>query len=118
MSKSSLWLTVGEGRDIGNHDCDDVTRAGLGIPDGIYRISTPLPMDLAPGGFTFNQYLVVDKEPLLLHTGPRGLFASVRRARAAARAPELDRLLARRGRRVRQPQSVVGGGASGRAALW
>jgi hypothetical protein len=70
MSKSSLWLTVGEGRDIGNHDCDDVTRAGLGIPDGIYRISTPLPMDLAPRGFTFNQYLVVDEEPLLLHTGP------------------------------------------------
>ena len=26
-----------------------------------------------PGGFSFNQYLVVDDEPLLFHTGPRGL---------------------------------------------
>jgi hypothetical protein len=33
------------------------------IADGIYRISTP--MAAVPGGFTFNQYLVVDDEPLL-----------------------------------------------------
>ena len=32
------------------------------IADGIYRISTPLPVDVVPGGFTFNQYLVVDEE--------------------------------------------------------
>ena len=32
------------------------------IADGIYRISTPLAV---PGGFSFNQYLVVDQEPLL-----------------------------------------------------
>lgn len=58
------------------------------IADGIYRISTPLPMDVAPGGFTFNQYLVVDEEPLLFHTGPRGLFASVRDAVARVLPPE------------------------------
>jgi flavorubredoxin len=58
------------------------------IADGIYRISTPLPLDVAPGGFTFNQYLVVDEEPLLFHTGPRGLFASVREAVARVLPPE------------------------------
>ena len=37
------------------------------IADGIYRISTPV--TVIPGGFTFNQYLIVDDEPLLFHTG-------------------------------------------------
>jgi flavorubredoxin len=41
------------------------------IADGIYRIHTPV--DIVPGGFSFNQYLVVDDEPLLFHTGPRAL---------------------------------------------
>ena len=51
------------------------------IGDGIYRISTPLPPNPAlPGGFTFNQYLIVDDEPLLFHTGPRKLFPLVREA--------------------------------------
>lgn len=45
------------------------------IADGIYRINTPL--DAVPGGFSFNQYLVVDDEPLLFHTGPRKLFPLV-----------------------------------------
>ncbi len=58
------------------------------IANGIYRISTPLPIDVAPGGFTFNQYLVVDEEPLLFHTGPRGLFPRVRDAVARVLAPE------------------------------
>jgi flavorubredoxin len=48
------------------------------IADGIHRISTPA--TLIPGGFTFNQYLVVDDEPLLFHTGPRKLFRLVREA--------------------------------------
>lgn len=42
------------------------------VAHGIYRISTPL--DVIPGGFTFNTYLVADDEPLLFHTGFRGLF--------------------------------------------
>lgn len=48
------------------------------IADGIYRISTPV--DALPGGFTFNQYLIADYEPLLFHTGLRSLFPAVREA--------------------------------------
>ena len=55
------------------------------IADGIYRICTPV--DVA-GGFTFNQYLVVDDEPLLFHTGLRGLFPTVRDAVARVLPPE------------------------------
>ncbi len=50
------------------------------ITDGIFRISTPVPASVVPGGFTFNQFLIRDAEPLLFHTGPRMLFASVREA--------------------------------------
>jgi flavorubredoxin len=52
------------------------------IASGIYRISTPVPVNGVPGGFTFNQYLVVDDEPLLFHTGLRRLFPEVRNALA------------------------------------
>lgn len=31
-------------------------------------------MDVVPGGFTFNSYLIADDEPLLFHTGYRKLF--------------------------------------------
>lgn len=48
------------------------------IVDGIFRISTPVPASVVPGGFTFNQYLIRDAEPLLFHTGPRMLFPTVR----------------------------------------
>jgi flavorubredoxin len=44
------------------------------VAAGIYRICTP--MDVIPGGFTLNSYLVVDEEPLLFHTGYRSLFRS------------------------------------------
>ena len=51
------------------------------IADGIYRISTPIPPSEAmPPGFTFNQYLVVDEEPLLFHTGLRRMFPLLREA--------------------------------------
>jgi flavorubredoxin len=50
------------------------------IGDGVYRISTAVPPQALPGGFTFNQYLVLDEEPLLYHTGPRATFAPVRAA--------------------------------------
>ena len=42
------------------------------VAAGIYRISTPL--DVIPGGFTFNSYLIADDEPLLFHAGYRKLF--------------------------------------------
>jgi len=52
------------------------------IADGIYRINTPI--DFPDGqGFSFNQYLLVDDEPLLFHTGPRQLFPTVSEAIAA-----------------------------------
>src|SRR5690554_6702287 len=43
------------------------------VADLIYRFSTFVP-NAGPTGFTFNQYVVVDDEPLLFHTGPRALF--------------------------------------------
>lgn len=49
------------------------------IADRIYRISTVIP-EIAPGGFSFNQFLVDAEEPLLYHTGMRGLFPLVREA--------------------------------------
>jgi flavorubredoxin len=49
------------------------------VASGIYRITTPFP-DLLPGGFSFNQYLIVDDEPLLFHTGLRRMFPLVREA--------------------------------------
>lgn len=48
------------------------------ISDGIYRINTPV--DTVPGGFSFNQYLILDDRPLLFHTGPRKMFPVVREA--------------------------------------
>lgn len=49
------------------------------VADGIYRINTPVVIEGA-GGFSFNQYLILDDEPLLFHTGPRRMFALVREA--------------------------------------
>lgn len=50
------------------------------IADGIYRINTPVMMPGGAGAFSFNQYLVVDDEPLVFHTGPRRLFPLVQEA--------------------------------------
>ena len=51
------------------------------IGEGIYRISTPVPpIPALPAGFTFNQFLIADDEPLLFHTGPRRMFPLVREA--------------------------------------
>lgn len=49
------------------------------IAQDLYRINTPVAI---PGGmpFSFNQYLLVDDQPLLFHTGPRQMFAAVREA--------------------------------------
>ena len=46
----------------------------------IFRISTPVPPSVMPGGFTFNQFLLAGEEPLLFHTGPRHLFPVVSEA--------------------------------------
>jgi flavorubredoxin len=60
------------------------------VANGIYRINTPVPVDGLPGGFSFNQYLVVDEAPLMFHTGPRGMFHPVREA--IERVLRVDRL--------------------------
>ena len=49
------------------------------IADGVHRLSTCVP-EVAPGGFTFNPYLVTGEEPLLFHTGPRQMFPLVAEA--------------------------------------
>jgi flavorubredoxin len=59
------------------------------IADGVYRLSTCV-AEVAPGGFTFNQYLLDGDEPLLFHTGGRGMFPLV--ADAVARIIPVERL--------------------------
>ena len=51
------------------------------IAAGIFRINTPVPMEM--GHFSFNQYLIVDDEPMVFHTGLRNMFPLVRDAIAA-----------------------------------
>jgi flavorubredoxin len=52
------------------------------IAPRIYRLSTCVP-EAAPGGFTFNQFLIDADEPMLFHTGPRRMFGSVSEALAS-----------------------------------
>ena len=56
------------------------------IAEGIYRINTAV--DLPGTPFSFNQYLIVDEEPVLFHTGPRRMFPLVREAVGHVLAPE------------------------------
>lgn len=70
-----------------------ITNTGSGtrvdeVAEGIYRISTPV--TVLPGGFTFNQYLIVDEEPLLFHSGPRRMFPLV--SEAVASVMPIERL--------------------------
>jgi flavorubredoxin len=64
------------------------------VAEGIYRISTPVPPSAIPGGFTFNQYLIVDDEPLLFHTGLRKMFPLVSEAVASVMPVEKLRYIA------------------------
>ena len=50
------------------------------VADGIYRINTPISIGGGPAQFSLNQYLIVDDEPLLFHTGPRQLASLVQEA--------------------------------------
>src|ERR1700716_3780075 len=59
------------------------------IADRIFRLSTFVP-DIGPTGFTFNQFLVDADEPLLFHTGPRGMFPLV--SEAVASVTPIERL--------------------------
>lgn len=64
------------------------------IADGIYRINTPVQMEGGTGGFSFNQYLVVDEGALLFHTGPKKMFPLVREAVASVLPVERLRYIA------------------------
>jgi flavorubredoxin len=64
------------------------------IADGIYRINTPVSIQGGPGGFSFNQYLIVDDEPLLFHTGPRKMFSLVHEAVSTVMPAEQLRYIA------------------------
>ncbi len=59
------------------------------IAPGIHRISSFVP-EVGPEGFTFNQFLIVAEEPLLFHTGGRGMFPLV--AEAVASIMPIERL--------------------------
>jgi flavorubredoxin len=63
------------------------------IAEGIYRINTPVQIPGA-GGFSFNQYLIVDEEPLLFHSGLRKMFPLVREAVASVLPIEKLRYIA------------------------
>lgn len=49
------------------------------IADGVFRLSTCV-AEAAPGGFTFNQFLITGDEPTLFHTGARSMFPLVSEA--------------------------------------
>jgi flavorubredoxin len=49
------------------------------IAPGIFRLSTFI-AQVPPTGLAFNQFLILAEEPLLFHTGMRGLFPLVREA--------------------------------------
>ncbi|HEY7439646.1 MAG TPA: MBL fold metallo-hydrolase [Acidimicrobiia bacterium] len=59
------------------------------IADRIYRLSTFVP-EIGPTGFTFNQYLIDDEQPLIFHTGQRAMFPMV--AEAISTVTPLERL--------------------------
>ena len=59
------------------------------IADDIFRISTWIP-EVSPDGFTFNQFLVRAEEPLLFHTGGRGMYPLI--AEAVATVLPVDSL--------------------------
>jgi flavorubredoxin len=76
-----------------------VTNAGSGtnvaeVADGVYRINTPVEFPGGLGAFSFNQYLLVDEQPLLFHTGPRRMFPLVREAVASVIPVERMRWIA------------------------
>lgn len=58
------------------------------VERGIYRFNTAV--EGVPGGFSFNQYLLVGDDALLYHTGPRALAPAVEQA--ISRIIDLGRL--------------------------
>jgi flavorubredoxin len=63
------------------------------VAERIFRIATPVAIAGGPG-FSFNQYLILDAEPLIFHTGLRSLFPVVREAVASIIPVEKVRYIA------------------------
>ena len=59
------------------------------IAPNIYRLSTVV-AEIGPTGFTFNQFLLDDEDPLLFHTGHRSMFPSI--CEAIERVLPVDRI--------------------------
>jgi flavorubredoxin len=62
------------------------TQSGTNVQEvaaGIFRINTPVALPGGVGQFNFNQYLIVDEQPMLFHTGQRQLYPLVSEAIAA-----------------------------------
>jgi hypothetical protein len=60
------------------------------VAPGIYRINTPLRIDAIPEGFNLSQYLIIDDEPMVFHTGWRKWFPFV--SEAISKVIPLDRI--------------------------
>jgi flavorubredoxin len=73
-------------RESGTNVCE--------VAEGIYRINTPVGSGSAAGGFSFNQYLIVDEDALLFHTGLRRMFPLVHEAVASVMPIERLRYVA------------------------
>ena len=79
------------------------------IAERIFRLSTFVP-DIGPTGFTFNQFLIDDDEPLLSTRAPRHVPPRVGRGcpHHEPRSPALDRLRAPGGGRMRCHEPLPG----------
>jgi flavorubredoxin len=64
------------------------------VADGIYHINMPVFYAGRLDAFSFNQYLIVDNEPLLFHTGLRKIFPLVRKPVASILPVERLRYIA------------------------
>lgn len=64
------------------------------IADGIYRLSSYASQVALPAGLTYNVFLILGDEPLLFHTGKRGMFPYVSAAIARVLPPERLRWIA------------------------
>ena len=64
------------------------------IANGIYRLSSYASQVAPPAGLTYNVFLILGDEPLLFHTGKRGMFPYVSAAIARVLPPERLRWIA------------------------
>ncbi len=64
------------------------------VADGIYRSCVAITPADRPGGFSYNQYLILGAEPMLFHAGGRRYFPLIRDAVSRVLPPERLRWIA------------------------